>query len=132
MQPRGYRNNNPGNIRLSRDHWQGLAEEQNDDSFFQFETMAYGFRALIKILQNYHKKHGCRTISDYIRRWAPANENNTTAYIKSVCTALQVPSDFVLNINDRSVMIPLAYAIARHENGEKPIIKDIEEGWELL
>ena len=28
--PRGLRNNNPGNIRLSKDKWQGLRERQED------------------------------------------------------------------------------------------------------
>ena len=34
--PRGIRNNNPGNIRLSKDKWQGLRQEQTDGTFFQF------------------------------------------------------------------------------------------------
>lgn len=36
--PRGLRNNNPGNIRLSKDKWQGLRERQEDKEFFQFGT----------------------------------------------------------------------------------------------
>lgn len=132
METRGYRNNNPGNIRISKDKWQGLKEQQTDKSFFQFVSMAYGFRALLRILQNYNRKNGCVTISDYIKRWAPSSENDTSAYIKSVCHSLQVSSDYVLNVNDRSVMIPLAFAIAKHENGSNPNIADIEDGWRLL
>lgn len=37
--PRGIRNCNPGNIRLTRDKWQGLRSEQTDTEFFQFEEM---------------------------------------------------------------------------------------------
>lgn len=33
--------------------------------------MAYGYRALIKLLQNYRRVNGCRTIADFINRWAP-------------------------------------------------------------
>lgn len=39
---RGLRNNNPGNLRLSKDKWQGLRAVQTDKAFFQFETMAHG------------------------------------------------------------------------------------------
>ena len=34
--PRGLRNNNPGNIRITKDKWQGLREKQTDKDFFQF------------------------------------------------------------------------------------------------
>ena len=34
--PRGLRNCNPGNIRISTDKWLGLREEQTDKEFFQF------------------------------------------------------------------------------------------------
>ena len=52
MAARGLRNNNPGNIRLSRTVWQGEIRPSRDRSFCQFRTMAYGYRALIKLLQN--------------------------------------------------------------------------------
>ena len=48
MAARGLRNNNPGNIRLSRTLWQGEIRPSQDRSFCQFRTMAYGYRALIK------------------------------------------------------------------------------------
>lgn len=44
--PRGLRNNNPGNIRLSKDKWQGLRERQEDKEFFQFVSIEWGYRAL--------------------------------------------------------------------------------------
>ena len=50
---RGIRNNNPLNIRHSADRWQGAAEEQNDPSFVQFKSMAYGYRAAWKTLESY-------------------------------------------------------------------------------
>ena len=66
MAARGLRNNNPGNIRLSRTVWQGEIRPSRDRSFCQFRTMAYGYRALIKLLQNYRRNNGCRTIADFI------------------------------------------------------------------
>ena len=45
-QPRGIRNNNPGNIRRNGDPWQGLAKDQTDREFFTFQSAVYGIRAL--------------------------------------------------------------------------------------
>ena len=50
---RGLRNNNPLNIRRNNTKWQGLSVTQTDKSFFQFKTMAYGYRAAFKTLQTY-------------------------------------------------------------------------------
>ena len=131
-QPRGLRNNNPGNIRRSADKWQGLRERQEDKAFFQFEDIGWGYRALIRLLQNYHRLHGCRTISDYIRRWAPDNENDTTAYTVAVCRKLQVPTTYSPDINDKGTMCAFAAAISQVENGVPARMADVEKGWELL
>lgn len=40
--PRGLRNCNPGNIRITKDKWQGLRAKQEDKSFFQFTEMNGG------------------------------------------------------------------------------------------
>lgn len=117
MTARGIRNNNPGNIRLG-DKWQGMSAKQTDGSFVQFDSMVYGIRALIKTLMTYHQKYGLSTVKEIISRWAPSNENNTAAYIKSVADYLGVESDTVLDLdNDKSIYIELAKAIALHENG---------------
>ena len=130
--PRGIRNCNPGNIRITKDKWQGLRTVQTDKEFFQFEEMKWGYRALIRTLQNYRKKHGCNTVADFIRRWAPSNENDTSAYIMSVCKYLGIPSVFVPDVNDRETMCALAAAISKHENGVDPIMKEVQDGWDLL
>ena len=46
--PRGLSNNNPGNIRLSKDKWQGLRERQEDKEFFQIVSIEWGYRALMR------------------------------------------------------------------------------------
>lgn len=130
--PRGLRNNNPGNIRRSSDRWLGLAPVQADPDFFQFAYISYGYRALIITLQNYRRKHGLQTIADMIRRWAPTNENNTAAYVRSVCHEMQVPDCYVPDIEDKGTMCALAAAISKHENGVPAVMKDVERGWELL
>lgn len=130
--PRGLRNNNPGNIRLGSNRWVGEIRPSQDIEFCQFRSMKHGYRALIRLLQNYRRKHGCQTIADMIRRWAPASENNTGAYIVDVCKQMQMPSSYVIDINDRDSMCALAAAISRHENGVDAVMEDVYAGWDLL
>lgn len=132
MASRGIRNNNPGNIRITKDKWQGLREKQEDKSFFQFTEMKWGYRALIRTLQNYRKRHGCTTISDFIERWAPPVENNTSGYITRVCKEMQVPDSYIPDINDKATMCAFASAISMVENGTPALMKDVEDGWNLL
>lgn len=88
MKSRGIRNNNPLNIRHSASRWQGARKEQDDSSFVQFETMAYGYRAAWKVLESYWKHFRSQrqpfTVENIIRRWAPPSENCTDAYIRTV------------------------------------------------
>lgn len=132
MEPRGIRNCNPGNIRITKDKWQGLREVQEDKEFFQFKEMKWGYRAMIRTLQNYRKRHGCETIADFIRRWAPPSENNTVTYIRFVCEKMGVPSVFVPNVESKPAMCMFAYAISYFENGVEPTMEDISDGWDLL
>lgn len=130
--PRGLRNCNPGNIRITKDKWQGLREEQTDKSFFQFTKMKWGYRALIITLQNYRKRHGCMTIADFINRWAPPVENNTNGCIQRVCKEMEVPTTFVPDVNDKDTMCAFAAAISQVENGVPAVMEDVVAGWELL
>lgn len=132
MEPRGIRNCNPGNIRITKDKWQGLRPTQADGEFFQFTEMKWGYRALIRTLQNYREKHGCQTIADFIRRWAPPTENNTSGYIARVCKEMQVPTTFVPDVDDKGTMCAFAAAISQVENGIPAVMADVEAGWELL
>ena len=86
---RGERNNNPLNIRHSADRWQGARLEQTDKAFVQFISMPHGYRAAWKILESYwnifHSLPKGFCVGLIIRRWAPDTENDTDAYIRSVC-----------------------------------------------
>ena len=85
MLPRGIRNNNPLNIRRSKDQWKGLSKTQNDRSFCQFESLEYGWRAAFYLLtRTYYHKYRLYTIRGIVSRWAPSSENNTEAYIANV------------------------------------------------
>lgn len=132
MTPRGLRNNNPGNIRLSRTPWQGEIRPPQDKAFCRFRSMAYGYRALIKLLQNYRRLHGCHTVADFIARWAPPAENDTAAYIRRVCRAMQVAETYVPDVDHRATLCALAAAISEVENGVPAVMRDVEAGWNLL
>lgn len=117
MTARGIRNRNPGNLRHGS-KWQGLCEVQTDPDFCQFETMAYGCRALIKTLITYHCRHGLNTVAGMIRRWAPPNENDTAAYSRAVAAGIGHPEHQRLDFEDDPMLyVLIAAQIAKHENG---------------
>lgn len=112
---RGYRNNNPLNLRRTSDNWEGLAEEQTDPDFFQFVSPEYGIRAAAKVMRTYREKYGINTIAQIISRWAPASENDTAAYIRHVSNAVEIDQTAPLNFpTDLYKIVPL---MAKHENG---------------
>jgi len=117
---RGIRNNNPGNIRLSKDKWQGLAPSQPDKEFFTFQNPVYGIRAIARLLINYQDDYGLRTIRGIISRWAPASENNTEAYIKRVAERTGFDADQPLDLHQHEYLKPLVIAIIWHENAQQP------------
>lgn len=120
MTARGLRNHNPGNLRLSKDKWQGLAAVQTDAEFFTFKDPVYGIRALARTLINYQDKYSLRTIFGIINRWAPAVENDTNAYVNSVCKRTKRGARSQLNMHDHPDLRPLVEAIIAHENGAQP------------
>ncbi len=132
---RGLKNNNPGNIRNSvTAHWQGevKTECKGDASFEEFESIDYGYRALIKLLQNYIRLHNCRTLKEIICRYAPPSENNTAGYVQRVCREMHVADNFMPDPSDKYVMCALAAAISLVENGVPAVKEDVEAGWNLL
>lgn len=130
--PRGLRNNNPGNIRRNSDVFQG-EKTSSDREFKQFKSMAYGYRAIFKILFNYYRNYKLDTIRKMITRWAPPEDNNhTEAYIKTVSGYAGIPADDPININNREQMIRIVAGMSRVENGREAEMSDIIAGWEML
>ncbi|HEJ0123675.1 TPA: hypothetical protein SLO60_001799 [Klebsiella aerogenes] len=117
--PRGVRNNNPGNLEASSSNpWVG--QTGSDGRFAKFETPEHGIRALGRNLLSYQRQ-GIDTVSDIINRWAPPTDNNdTAAYIKSVCAQLGVKADQPLDASNPDTLQALCAAIIKHENGSQP------------
>lgn len=130
--PRGIRNNNPGNIRISNSPWKGKISPNTDGAFEQFDTMENGIRALLVILRTYRNKYHLCAVDTIIKRFAPSNENDTVAYIKSVCDHTGFGRFQVLEFT-ADYMVPLVKAICRHENGSEYISEDqIDKAWRTL
>lgn len=133
--PRGYRNNNPCNIRRTGGRaWVGEVQPSLDPQFKQFSTMAYGFRAALMLVRNYVRRYGCRTVRDIICRWAPPAENSTAEYVRAVCQEMGggVQPQTALDITDPAAMQRLVRAMALVENGFMPRDEDVAAGWQLL
>jgi hypothetical protein len=111
---RGYRNNNPGNLRtVGRNPWQGQVGD--DNGYGVYDTPQNGTRALGHQLRAYANRD-LNTVGEIISTWAPASDNNNTAaYIADVASQLNVDSDAAIDVEP--ALADLARAIARHENG---------------
>jgi hypothetical protein len=125
--PRGVRNNNPLNIRLSNISWEGEIIPNTDGSFVQFSDATYGIRAGAKILTNYCKLDGLSTLRDYINRWAPSSENDTNSYLNAVCQACNSDPDDSYDVTDPAKLGVLVSAIIQHENGQQPYSQELIE-----
>lgn len=116
---RGWRNNNPGNLRHGN-RWEGLLAVQADPDFCQFYSPEFGIRAMSRTLSTYYNKHGLRTIHSIINRWAPPNENDTDAYIRSVSLRLGISADQTLRMGIDGIKQKLIKAVIHHELGCQP------------
>ena len=118
--PRGIRNNNPGNIEQSANRWRGKVPIANntDERFEQFSNYYYGIRAMIVLLTNYIEKQGRNTIRTIIERYAPAFENNVSAYANAVSAKTGIGVDEPITAAD---LQPIIIAMAFHENGQQAI-----------
>lgn len=131
--PRGVRNNNPGNIEMTKTLWKGeIPHHQNTDGRFkQFYSYTYGVRAAIINLKSYYNK-GYRTIRQIISRWAPPNENKTERYIQNVVRSSGIPDNTPIVFNKQTIK-KLVKAIIMQENGKLYITdEDFDKAWNLV
>lgn len=123
--PRGIRNNNPGNLIYTNINWTGkLPKEQNKDRRFEmFLTPENGVRAMIKDLKNDIEK-GKNTVPMLISEYAPKFENNTDAYIQTVCKDLKVSATAKLLATKNTLRL-LVHSICKVENGDSYITNEL-------
>jgi hypothetical protein len=129
---RGFLNNNPGNMDRGEPPWNGeirdIAQCQNDvqraelthGRFCVFADPIHGIRAMAKNLIAYHDRLGCRTIRQFINRWAPPNENNTEGYIQRVASNAGVGADDAIDIHNARIMGSIIDGIIRVECAGMP------------
>lgn len=119
--PRGLRNNNPLNIRISGIAWRGKRplEENTDGSFEQFDTLKNGIRAALINIRTYIKKYRLNTPQTIIQRWAPAADgNDTNAYVKRVCYLTRFAPSTIISPYNSYQLCKLAWAMGCVECGE--------------
>jgi hypothetical protein len=116
--PRGINNANPGNLRYNTtDKWQGLATPPSDGTFFVFVSATYGIRAMARNLISFQDKENCKTVTDFITRWAPPSENNTASYIDFVANYMEVTATTPINVHEYNYIRPMIEAMIQRENG---------------
>lgn len=122
--PKGMRNNNPGNIRVSSNPWKGKVPfwENTDGSFEQFTAYVWGIRAMIRNLQSYQTQRGLDTVRQIVNTWAPAADNNpTTVYVTYVADRMGISPDARINLFDMPTMRAIVRAMAHFENGMEAV-----------
>lgn len=131
---RGLRNNNPLNIEKTKggNPWQGEIIPSADSRFAQFTSMAYGYRAAFKLLNNYQRNYGLNTIREMISKWAPSTENYTDNYVKAVSDRSGTKPDDPIETTNHDIMVPIVAAMSRVENGVDANMADVEAGWNLF
>ena len=133
--PRGIRNNNPLNIRKSKDKWKGQRAQQQDAAFCQFENMEWGWRAAFWLLtRTYYHTYRLFTIRTIVQKWAPPHENNTASYIANVSKLTGIGADEPIGIpsDQPARWMMLGAAMAIQENGTNSIdYFAMLRGWEL-
>lgn len=128
--PRGIRNNNPLNIRIGN-VWLGEVMKPTDKAFEQFISMEYGIRAAYIILRRYIRRYGKDTVAEIVSTWAPSSENNTEAYINTVCRLSNLTRDEKLRFEDKDKMVALVDAMIQVECGQRVQESKIKKGYEM-
>lgn len=112
MNTRGFRNNNPGNLR-GPTPWQGRIGT-DPEGFAIFETMELGVRAL-RVDLTAKLNRGLDTVRKIMNVYAPASDNNPTAtYIRKVSEWMNVNADERLTTADLPGLVD---SIIRFEQG---------------
>lgn len=135
--PFGIRANNPGNLKFTRDRWQGLDDppfvvnKGSGKKFFRFKSPAYGIRAVARTLITYQDKRladdgsAIDTVREIVTRWAPPEFNDTESYITDVLKRAKINRGAHVDLDDFDTMEAIVKAIIHHENGCQPYSRAI-------
>lgn len=129
---RGYRNNNMGNLRISKTkNYLGRVplSENSDGAFEQFKEFRYGTLAMIELLERYING-GTNTLRKIIYKYAPPSENDSSGYLNNVSRWAGIGLDTPLT-TDKNTLKGLVLAMGRVENGRTISTADFEEGYSL-
>lgn len=131
--PRGIRNNNPLNIRISGTPWQGKVTNNTDGTFEQFTSLELGIRAALVNIRTYIKRDHLCNITLIISRWAPRSDrNNVKAYIEVVCNRANLTATEIIKYNDKNKLCRLVWAMAYVECGVVISFGRVENAWALI
>lgn len=132
LKPRGLRNANPLNIRISTDKFLGEIQPSTDKQFKQFKSNAYGYRAGFRILLTYITRYRINTLRGMLHRFAPMSENATDKYIETVSKRASVDPDEVIRTVDKEMLIRIVAAMSYVENGVEADMSEVIDGWLLV
>ncbi|MBT29833.1 MAG: structural protein [Thalassobius sp.] len=120
MLPRGFRNNNPGNLVITSSDWKGkLPIAQNTDGHFeQFSQLFWGVRAMLIDIVGDIAQDGKDTLNKLIAEYAPSFENNTSAYIDYVSRKTGLKPGEKISL-DKKTLSKLIRAKIEVENGKQ-------------
>lgn len=107
-------NNNPNNIRKSKDQWQGLVDY--DKGFVVFDTPEAGTRAAVKNMMT-QASRGDDTLSKLITRLSPPNENNTASYIEFISSKTGIKPDDKIDWKNPKQVADLMKWVTIQEHG---------------
>lgn len=108
--------NNPFNLRDYNQNWEG--QTGATEGFVDYGDERSGVRAADKLLENYGKQ-GVVTIRDIVSKFAPANENDTEAYIEFVSNQTGIPSEQPIDMGNAVDRRKVLAAMGQMESGYK-------------
>ena len=134
--PRGLRNNNPLNLRISKNAWLGKVEKNTDGAFEQFTAMEYGIRAAMRNIQTIVRRNERAgkqtTVKSLVHTWAPSSDgNNEAAYVKSIADRTGIQPYDTIDIKKKSHFCLLVWAMAWVENGQQISMGRVESAYYL-
>jgi len=125
-------NNNPLNIRDSKNYEFKGQTGADDRTFCKFESIEYGYRAAIKLLWYYNNTLGKKSIRQIIGTWAPESDgNNVSSYMFFVSSDSGILLDKPIDWSDKVEPTKLIVAMSQMENSIRPTAAQMAIAWEL-